>query len=176
MAVVGEIRKGSEIGKGDNHSGNKFVYHACEVCGKERWVVLKAGEPLYKRCPSCGMRASVYAHRGATCKVVRGKGYLGIKLLPSDPFYPMACKAGYVMEHRLVMAKRLGRCLLPSEKVHHKDGIRSHNEDSNLELISLANHALLNSLCVDCELRKEVRLLRWQIKELTSALQEKLRV
>lgn len=176
MPIVGEIRKGLELGKGDNHSYNKFIYHACEGCGKERWVVLKLGKPLYKQCPKCGQRASGDKRRGPRGLVKRGKGYVGIKLLPDDPFYPMADTNGHVMVHRLVVAKRLGRCLSPSEKVHHKDGIRSHNEDSNLELISLANHALLNNLCADCGLRKEVRLLRWQIKELASALQEKLRV
>ena len=36
------------------------------------------------------------------------------------------------------------------------------NEDSNLELISPANHALYGTMCANCELRKEIRLLRWQ--------------
>lgn len=176
MPEIGEIRKGFEIGRGGTHCYNKFIYHSCIDCGRERWVVLKADEPIYKRCPKCGQRASGNKRRGARGTISRGKGYVAIKLLPNDPFFPMADVHGYVMVHRLMVTQRLGRCLLPQEKVHHKDGIRSHNEDSNLELISLANHALFNNLCADCELRKEIRLLRWQVKELTSALQEKLKV
>lgn len=46
----------------------------------------------------------------------------------------MARKDGYVMEHRLVMAKRIGRTLLRVETVHHLDHRPLNNEDSNLEL------------------------------------------
>ena len=73
-----------------------------------------------------------------------------------------------IAEHRYVMAKHLGRCLLSQEHVHHKNGIKDDNRIENLELISPTNHTLYDKLCSRCELRKEVRRLRKRIKELES--------
>jgi hypothetical protein len=43
---------------------------------------------------------------------------------------------GSVLEHRQLMAAKLGRDLLPTETVHHRDGQRANNSDGNLELWS----------------------------------------
>lgn len=48
--------------------------------------------------------------------------------------HPHATKSGYVREHRLVMEKMIGRYLLPSEVVHHKDENTANNSPDNLEL------------------------------------------
>jgi len=100
--------------------------------------------------------------------------YIGIRLYPDSPFYCMTDKRGYVLEHRLVMAQALGRPLLQSEKVHHRNGIKHDNKLVNLKLVSPLDHNIYTELCKTCPLRKEIRLLRWQIKELTEALQLKL--
>lgn len=123
----GEIRNGWELGYRNHH---KVIWVACTDCGKERWVrySVKLGKPRSLRCCSCGMKANLLAH------IVKGgqnpywkkdgrierNGYVLIKLQPDDFFYPMVGKVGYVYEHRLVVAKALGRCLHRWELVHHK--------------------------------------------------------
>jgi hypothetical protein len=43
-------------------------------------------------------------------------------------------KKKYMLEHRLVMEKKIGRYLLPTEVVHHIDGDTTNNHPDNLEL------------------------------------------
>ena len=148
MPKIDEIRRAKELGY---NGKRKYIWHACEKCGKERWVRTKKGEPLNIKCRSCAHKGYIASGetRAKMSVVRRGekhpnwkggrrrdiKGYIAISLQPDDFFYPMVKKDGYVMEHRLVVAKRLSRCLLPWEVVHHKDGIKDHNTDDNLILL-----------------------------------------
>lgn len=49
--------------------------------------------------------------------------------------HPMATKSGWVLEHRVVMSRKIGRTLLSGEIVHHRDGNKKNNSPENLELL-----------------------------------------
>lgn len=80
--------------------------------------------------------------RNSNNQYVSWNGYRYIKV--SD--HPWATSGGYVLEHRLVMERYIGRYLKPSEVVHHKDGDKLNNMIDNLELMSRADHARLHRL------------------------------
>jgi len=58
------------------------------------------------------------------------------------PEHPNAKKAGYILNSRLEMEKKLGRLLTPEEIVHHIDGNKLNNKIDNLYLFNnQAEHA-----------------------------------
>ena len=68
----------------------------------------------------------------------RKKGnYAPVKYVRCPPtFAAMARKDGYVMEHRLLVAQAIGRCLLRAEVVHHDNHDPQDNRLENLMLFA----------------------------------------
>jgi len=201
MPQIGEIRKAKELGYKNNTY--KFIWKACEICGKERWVDLRHGKPVSLRCISCSSIGRPHSNetkkklsemnRGPSNPKWKGgrtktkQGYINIKLQPDNFFYSMAAKSGYVLEHRLVMAQHLGRCLQPWELVHHRNDTKDDNRFENLKLTTNKSHsadhrkgyrdgyrqgyldaqtAIFHPLKLQNEeLLRHIKLLRWQIKE-----------
>lgn len=85
-------------------------------------------------------------------------GYREVWVPKDDPFACMARARqqgrgkgyGYVPEHRLVMARHLGRPLESCEVVHHKNGVHDDNRIENLELFSNNGEHLAHELKGRC--------------------------
>jgi len=168
MPQLKEIRKGREIGR---NTGHRFIWQACVYCSKERWVPFVRGNPKNLRCQSCYLK-SRFGNKHPSWKGGRrwADGYIQIRVYPDDFFYPMAGKSGYILEHRLVVAKTLNRCLLPWEIVHHKgvkypQGSIENKQDNrypeNLELLPTRKYHLVDAVSrsLIANLQKRVTLL-----------------
>jgi hypothetical protein len=77
-------------------------------------------------------------------------GYIQVAVAPGDPMRTMAQRGGYVMEHRLVMARELGRPLLAHETVHHINGDRNDNRPANLQLRVGKHGKGVVMVCANC--------------------------
>lgn len=170
----------------------------CPDCGKPRLTDPTRYSPAHfgKRCRDCAAKHKP-SRRGPDSPTWKGgrrltkNGYVVVVLYPGDPFFDMTVKSGRshkVFEHRLVMAKHLGRSLFEWEVVHHRGILypedsfenKSDNRIDNLELLPgdapntmyakvAAEIAILKEADKQHterieELEKQVRFLKWLTK------------
>lgn len=73
------------------------------------------------------------------------KKHSGGYVLVYAPDHPHRDRNGFVLEHRLVMEKAIGRILDESEIVHHKNLIKDDNRIENLQVMNREEHARLHA-------------------------------
>jgi len=162
MPQIGDIASGHEIGK----AYNKYVWLKCGYCGKERWVKLDKRRKN-QWCRACFFKVNnpnrdqygAKNHNWKGGRTRHSQGYIQIHLPKDDFFVSMMNHGGgknygYVLEHRLVMARYLGRCLHSWEIVHHKHTKypagsvedKQDNRIENLQLVSDDRHIQITIL------------------------------
>ena len=167
---IGDTKRGKEIGYKSLHT--QYIWLACNCCGKERWVnFYRTKHPNYTGCCVSCMARSKKFWTGENHWNWKGGKYLATYSLVRCPneFSSMANAGGYVLEHRLIMAKYLGRPLANTEVIHHLNGVPTDNRKENLVIVDSNSHErhTLNNL-----LKVRIRQLELVISKLIEQKEE----
>jgi len=134
--------------------GKSCVERSCDLCGSKYYArkdSLKKGMGRY-----CSKSCQVtQQHISGTNKAAKKGGlhhnWKGGRIKVGEywkvlmPEHPYCQYNGYVLEHRLVMEKELGRYLAKDEDVHHINFDTLDNRPGNLQVMSRAEHKQLHA-------------------------------
>lgn len=105
----------------------------CEICNR-----------IFTKRPTCSITewskarfCSVKCKRKFPFRWSRGT-------LTKNGYIAMSDGNRRILQHRLVMERYIGRKLTEKEHVHHKNGIKTDNRISNLQLLNLVSHSKLH--------------------------------
>lgn len=123
------------------------------------WGKKKTPEQIEKSASKIRGRANLKNSGENNSKWKGGRNYTGrgyVKIYCKNHPSTKGKRNPYVLEHRLVMEKYLGRYLTSKEIIHHKNGIKDDNRIQNLELISEMPH-LGKVKCPSCSFKFSIR-------------------
>lgn len=121
-----------ELGTSSGNVSDFVKRHGLRWKGYDKAIAVSEG--LKRAYPNGRNGAEASNWKGGFYKTAGGHIY------EHAPDHPAANINGYVMQHRLVVEKRIGRLLRQGEVVHHINGIKTDNRDENLELMTVSEH------------------------------------
>ena len=152
--IIGDLATAKSVGR----KGRAIhIWEACPKCLHERWIKRNAQGTCCQTCEHPPTHYGADNPRWNEAKRTVTKSGIRIYMEPSHPYFKMAHRCAIssfaILEHRLIMAEHIGRCLEPWEVVHHIDGDNCNNAIDNLALLpNQAMHSAYTLLQV--ELRK----------------------
>lgn len=115
--------------------GHKKFQSYCIACGKKWMGTARPRRFCSQKCVATG----IYNGRWDGGRYINKQGYV----LVWTPNRERSSR--YVLEHRVFMEKALGRKLVPGEEIHHRNGIKTDNRITNLQLVGKAEHARIHA-------------------------------
>ena len=104
----------------------------CQVCFTEIFRSRKESIPSFEKRKYCSLKCfwSLPKPKGE-----KHPSWKGGRYITEEGYIRLHTTNGkQILEHRLVMEQKIGRPMLPTETVHHRNGVRSDNRHENLEL------------------------------------------